>query len=58
MRVDPGQLLLQRFGRETAAAEHSEPARPANRRNHVAAVAEGKEGEFRADHLAKNVGHD
>jgi len=41
--VDPGQLGLQLLGREVERAENAEPAGPAHRRHHVAAVAEGED---------------
>src|SRR5436309_15202614 len=53
MVVDPAKLLLQALRREAASAEHAEAARPADRRDHIPAMAKGEEGKFRASQAAK-----
>ncbi len=53
--VDPRQLDLELFGVETDGAEHADPARVGNRRDHVSAVGEGEDGEFDAE-LATDLG--
>ena len=47
--VDPLQLDLELFGREVQRAEHAHAAGPADRGDHVAAVAEREDREFEAE---------
>ena len=50
--VDPGQLDVQRLRRVADGTEHAEPAGIGDRRDHVAAVAEGDQWELAAQHVA------
>ena len=47
--VDPFQFFFQGLGAESRAAQYTETAGAANGCYHVAAVAEGKQREFRAN---------
>src|SRR3954468_17392543 len=53
--VDPGQLNLQRLRGEPRAAENAEAARPADRGDDVATVAEGEQREVDTDQVADDV---
>src|ERR1700761_8620805 len=57
MIVDPFQFLLDGFRRMRGGAEHAEAAGTADRRHHVAAVAEGQQGKFNSEHLADGRFH-
>jgi len=50
--VDPFQFLLDRFRRMRGGAEHAETAGAAYRCHHVAAMAEGQQRKFDAQHFA------
>ena len=52
--LDPAHLLAHRFRRVGGGPEHAEPARPAHRRHHVAAVAEGQKRELDAEHCRRS----
>ncbi len=55
--VDPFQLLLDRLRRVRGRAEHAEAAGAADRRHHVAAMAEGQQRKLDAQHLADRRFH-
>jgi hypothetical protein len=52
MFVDPFQFLLDRLRRVRGRAQHAEAAGAADGRDHVAAMAEGEQGEFYSQHVA------
>src|SRR5690606_14599515 len=56
--LDPVELDLQLLGGEAAAAQNAETAVAADRRNHVATMAEGEQRKLTADHFTEFVLHD
>ena len=59
MSVDPGQFLLELLGGEAGRTKNAKAARPAHCSHHVAAMAEGKQGEFGASECTQTVhGHE
>ena len=53
MIVDPLQFLADGFRHVRGGAEHAEAPRPADRRHHVAAVAERQQRKLYSQHLAQ-----
>jgi hypothetical protein len=50
--VDPFQFLLDRLRRMRSCAQHAKTPGAADRRHHVAAMAEGEQGKFDTQHVA------
>jgi hypothetical protein len=53
MGVDPGKFRLKLGGRAARRPEHPEATRPADRGDHVAAMAERQQGKFDPQQPAK-----
>jgi hypothetical protein len=57
MIVDPFQLLLDGIRRMRRRTQHAKAAGAAHGRNHVAAMAEGKQGKLDSQHVANRRFH-